>query len=80
MEVMGVISKFNRINGWKKNLITVPAIIYGPEDTYKSVIGDDLDFFDFLSNKGPDKIVRELKKLDDSTDGIGNLLEDTEVL
>ena len=40
--------------------------------------------FDFLSNKGPDKIVRELKKLDDSTDGIGNLLEEeneeTEVL
>jgi hypothetical protein len=84
MEVMGVINKFNRINGWKKNTITVPAIVNGPEDTFKSVIGDDLDFFDFLSNKGPDKIVRELKKLDDSTDGIGNLLEEeneeTEVL
>lgn len=84
MEVMGVINKFNRVNGWKKNLITVPAIIYGPEDTYKSIIGDDLDFFDFLSNKGPDKIVRELKKLDDSTDGVGNIIEtkeeETEVL
>ena len=78
MEVMGVINKFNRINGWKKNTITVPAIVNGPEDTFKSVIGDDLDFFDFLSNKGPDKIVRELKKLDDSTDGIGNLLEENE--
>ena len=53
-------------------------------ETGNKIRKNDLDFFDFLSNKGPDKIVRELKKLDDSTDGIGNLLEEeneeTEVL
>ena len=27
MEVMGVVNKFNRLNGWKKNLITIPAIV-----------------------------------------------------
>lgn len=80
MEVMTVINKFNKINGWKRNLITVPAITYGFDDTYQSVIGDELDFFDFLSNKTPDKIVRALKKIDDTTDGIGNLIETPEVL
>ena len=80
MEVMGVVNKFNRLNGWKKNLITIPAIVYGPDDTYKSVIGDELDFFDFLSNKDADTIVREFKKLDDATDGVGNLIEEVEVL
>ena len=80
MEVIGVLNKFNRLNGWDKGIITVPPITYGFEDSYKSVIGDELDFFDLLSNKGPDKIIKELKKLDDSTDGIGNLIEETEVL
>ena len=80
MEVIGVINKFNRLNGWNKGMITVPPITYGFDDSYKSVIGDELDFFDLLSNKSPDKIIRELKKLDDSVDGIGNLIEENEVL
>lgn len=79
MEIMGAINKFNKINAWKKNMITVPPIVYGPDDTYKSIIGDELDFFDFLSNKTPDKIIRELKKLDDKTDGVGNIKEEEEV-
>ena len=80
MEVIGVINKFNRLNGWNKGMITVPPITYGFDDSYKSVIGDELDFFDLLSNKSPDKIIRELKKLDDSVDGIGNLIEENEIL
>lgn len=80
MEVIGVINKFNRLNGWNKGMITVPPITYGFDDSYKSVIGDELDFFDLLSNKSPDKIIRELKKIDDSVDGIGNLIEENEVL
>ena len=54
----------------------LPKKLDKADDSYKSVIGDELDFFDLLSNKSPDKIIRELKKLDDSVDGIGNLIEE----
>lgn len=76
MEVSTVIGKFNKMNGWAKGFITVPPITYGFEDTYKSAIGDELEFFDLLSNKSPDMFVRDLKKLSESLDGLGNKLEE----
>lgn len=75
MEVSTVINKFNKMNGWEKGFITIPPVTYGYDDTYKSVIGDELEFFDLLSNKSSDMLVRELKGLSDSLDGIGNRLE-----
>ena len=76
MEVSTVLTKFNKMNGWAKGFITVPPITYGFDDTYESAIGDELEFYDFLSNKSPDIFIRDLKKLSDSLDGIGNKLEE----
>ncbi len=73
MEIIGSINKFNSLLGYPKGIITIPALSNGPTDTYKSLIGDNMDFFDFVSNKSSDQIVKDLKKLADSVDGIGNL-------
>ena len=75
IEVIGAINKFNSLLGYPKDMITIPAISLGPDDSFKSLIGDEVDFFDFMSNKDSDTIVRELKKLADSLDGIGNVKE-----
>ncbi|MDE5889295.1 MAG: hypothetical protein K2H20_04675 [Bacilli bacterium] len=73
MEVIGVINTFNKCLKYDKGRITVPPIKYGPEDTYASLIGDEMDYFDFMSDKDSDEIVKELKALDDRLDGVGNL-------
>lgn len=73
MEIMGAINKFNRLLNWEKNIMTVPAITFGPDDTFESLIGDEMDFFDFMSGKDSDTVVRELKKITDSIDGVGNV-------
>jgi hypothetical protein len=76
MEVSTVLGKFNKLNSWSKGFITVPPITYGFEDTYESAIGDELEFYDLLSNKSPDDFIRDLKKITDSLDGLGNKLEE----
>lgn len=73
MEVVGVINTFNKCLKYDKDRITVPAIKYGPDDTYVSLIGDEMDYFDFMSEKDSDEIVQQLKALDDRLDGVGNL-------
>lgn len=73
MEVVGVINNFNKCLKYDKDRITIPPIVYGPNDPYKSLIGDEMDYFDFMSNKDSDKIIRDLKKMADSLDGIGNV-------
>lgn len=73
MEVIGVINNFNKCLKYDKGRITVPPIVYGPNDPYQSLIGDEMDYFDFMSNKDSDTIIQDLKKLDDSVDGIGNV-------
>lgn len=73
VEIMGVINTFNKCLKYDKGRITVPPIKYGPEDTYKSLIGDEMDYFDFMSGKDSDEIIKELKKIDDSLDGVGNI-------
>lgn len=72
IEVMGLINRFNRDLKWEKGIITVPALKKDANDTYESAIGDEMDFFDFMSNKTSDEIIRDLKKIDDSLDGVGN--------
>ena len=51
MEIMGAINRFNRNLHWEKGLITVPAIKNSPDDTFASPIGDEFDFFDFMTDK-----------------------------
>lgn len=79
MEVMGVINNFNKCLKYDKGRITIPPITYGPNDPYKSLIGDEMDYFDFMSNKDSDKIIQDLKKLADSLDGIGNVKSGREI-
>lgn len=79
MEVMGVINNFNKCLKYDKGRITIPPITYGPNDLYKSLIGDEIDYFDFMSNKDSDKIIQDLKKLADSLDGIGNVKSGREI-
>lgn len=73
MEIVGSINAFNRALKWEKGRITVPAIVVGPDDPYISLIGDEMDYYDFMSNKDSDTIVRELKTLAESVDSVGNL-------
>ena len=49
------------------------------DDDYESVIGDELDYFDFMSNKDSDTVIKELKALADSIDGVGNVRTGKEV-
>ncbi len=79
IEVIGVINNFNKCLKYDKGRITIPPIIYGPDDPYKSLIGDEMDYFDFMSNKDSDKIIQDLKKLADSLDGIGNVKSGREI-
>ena len=72
MEVDTIIKKFNQTVE-TKTTFEVPAITYGPEDAFQSLIGDKLDYYDFISEKDDDQIVEGLKKIADSMDGIGNL-------
>jgi len=73
MEITGVINRFNKYLKYEKDILTVPPIVVNPGDDYKSLIGDEMDFFDFMSNKSSDQIIHDIKMLADSTDGIGNV-------
>ena len=75
MEIMGAINRFNRNLRWEKNIITVPAIKNSAQDTFESPIGDEFDFFDLMTNKTSDEIIKALKELDDGLDGVGNKKE-----
>ena len=79
MEITGVINRFNKYLKWEKDSMTVPAIKYGPDDEYNSIIGDEMDFFDFMSNKDSDQIINEIKLLTANTDGIGNVKKGVQI-
>ncbi len=80
VEIMGVVNQFNNLLKWNKDRITVPPIKFDFSDDYESLIGDEMDYFDFMSGKDSDQIVRELKLLDDSLDGVGNVKEGKEIV
>lgn len=80
MEVNGAINSFNRALKREKGEITVPPIKYSENDEYNSLIGDEMDYFDFMSNKTSDEIIRDLKKIDDSIDGVGNVKSGKEIV
>lgn len=72
MEIIGTINRFNNLLGYPKDRITIPAIKNGVDDPYESVLGDEMDFYDLVSNKNADEIVVALKNLSEQLDGIGN--------
>ncbi|MBQ4030533.1 MAG: hypothetical protein II625_02150 [Bacilli bacterium] len=78
-EASGIIESYNRRLKFPKGLITVPPIKGSMDDDYPSVIGDELDFYDFMSNKTSEEIVKELKLLADNIDGVGNVREGKQV-
>lgn len=79
-EVIGVINTFNKCLNYDKDIITVPPIKFDAEDPFPSLIGDEMDYFDFMSNKDSDVIIQDLKKLSDSLDGVGNVKKNVEVI
>lgn len=80
MEINATISSFNKAINRVKGEVMVPPIRYGEDDTYNSVIGDELDFFDFMSNKDDDAIIDDLIKLNESMDGVDNIKEGKEIV
>jgi hypothetical protein len=80
MEVNGAINAFNRALKVEKDEIDVPAIKNGPDDSYVSLIGDEMDYFDFMSNKTSDEIIKDLQMLADSIDGVGNVKDGKEII
>ena len=80
MEISTALSAFNKATGRIKDSITVPPIKYGADDTYESVIGDEIDFFDFMSNKDDEAIINDLMKLNQSLDGVDNIKAGKEIL
>lgn len=79
MEAMGVVNQFNKCLKYPKDMITVPPIKSSMSDEYVSLIGDEMDYFDFMSGKESDEIIRELKLFDDTLDGVGNVKEGKEL-
>jgi hypothetical protein len=75
MEINATISSFNKATNRTRKEVMIPAIKYDFDDEYESVLGDEIDFFDFVSNKDADAIIDDLIKLNDSMDGVGNLKE-----
>ena len=73
MEIIGTINRFNSLLKFPKGVITIPAIKNSIDDPYESIIGDEMDFYDLVTNKSSDEIVAELKRLSEQLDGIGNI-------
>ena len=80
MEITGSIAAFNKATRRRADYVTIPPIKYGDDDAYKSVIGDELDYFDFMSNKDADNIIDDLIKLDQSLDGVDNVKNGKEIV
>lgn len=73
MEINAIILSFNKATNRTRKEIIIPPIKYDFDDEYESVLGDEIDYFDFVSNKDADAIIDDLIKLNDSMDGVGNL-------
>lgn len=79
-EITSTIAAFNKATRRRADYVTVPPIKYGVEDTYNSIIGDEIDFFDFVSNKDADVIIDDLMKLAKSIDGVDNIRAGKEII
>ena len=73
LEISTIIARFNKVFSKYDGYFTVPAIVYGPEDTYKSAIGDEIEFYDLVSDKTTDDIIEILRTMSSAIDGVGNI-------
>lgn len=80
MEITSTISAFNKATRRRADYVTVPPIKYSAEDTYNSIIGDEIDYFDFMSNKDDDTIIEDFMKLDQSIDGVDNVRDGKQIV
>lgn len=80
MEITSTIAAFNKATRRRADYVTVPPIKYGAEDAYNSIIGDEIDYFDFMSNKDDDTIIEDLMKLDQSIDGVDNVRDGKQIV
>lgn len=71
-EITAMINRFNSSIAKKEEYIQVPAIKYDLTDTYDSLIGDEMEFFDFVSNKSSEDIIKDFIELNKESDGLGN--------
>lgn len=77
MEIMGVIKRFNEEHGCDERSLLIPAIKKDSNDEFDSIIGEELDFYDFISNKNADEIVKEIRDICSQTDAVGNKIYET---
>ena len=80
MEINATISSFNKAVNRDVKEVEVPPIKNGFDDDYDSVLGDEIDFFDFMSNKDDDNIIDDLIKLNNSMDGVDNIKDGKEIV
>ena len=73
LEINNIIGRFNKDFSKYKGYFTIPAVTFGPEDTYKSAIGDEIEFFDLINEKSNDEIVEWLREMSTALDGVGNV-------
>lgn len=79
MEIIGAINRFNRNLKRRKDIITVPAIKIDANDTFESLIGDIDAWNNFIADKKPDQILDDIIKIDNDTDGIGNIKQEDSI-
>ena len=73
LEINTLIGRWNGSFSKYKGYFTVPAITNGPDDTYQSAIGDEIEYFDFINEKSNDEIVWLLRNVATQLDGLGNV-------
>jgi hypothetical protein len=73
LEINTLINRWNSSFSKYKGYFSVPAITNGPEDTYQSAIGDEIEYFDLINEKSYDEIVELLRTINSGLDGLGNI-------
>jgi hypothetical protein len=73
IEVNNIIGRYNKDFSKFNDYFAIPPIVYGPEDTYKSAIGDEIEFYDLVNEKTTDEIVELLRTISQAIDGVGNV-------
>lgn len=72
LEVDGILRTFNQMHNSQKKSLIIPPIKNSSTDTMDSPIGEELDFYDFVSNKTSEEIVAAIKGINEEADALGN--------
>ena len=77
LEIGTILNEYNNKMGRKKRALTVPALKKDENDPYESMIGLDSDFEEFIKDKDPEDIMKELIRINDEQDALGNKVYET---